>query len=79
MITGVVFTLLFHPLVLDDKVFGALIAILGVLTGCFKDVFGFSFGTTKSSGDKDQTIAEQGASLAASTPVAPSTVKVTSP
>lgn len=74
---AVIFLFILHTIDLNDKVFGALVALLGVLTGCFKDVYNYSFGTTKSSTDKDQTIAQQGVALASSTPIAPSTSTTT--
>ena len=77
IVGGITFILLFHPIDLSDKVFGVLATLLGVLTGCFKDVYNFSFGTTKNSADKDETIAQQSVSLAASAPVAPSTTTTT--
>ncbi len=65
---AVIFLLMLRQIELNDKVFGALAALLGVLTGCFKDVYGYFFNTSKNSTDQQQTIAMQSAALALSTP-----------
>ena len=69
MMAGISLILLLHPLDMNDKVFGAFATILGVLTGCFKDVYSFSFGTSKGKADADATIADNTVALANSTPV----------
>ena len=51
---------------INDKVFGALLTLLGVLAGCFKDVYGFFFGSSSGSKNKDDAIAK-----IATTPIAP--------
>jgi hypothetical protein len=66
---AVTFILLFKPIAIDDKVYGTLSTLLGVLVACFKDVYNYSFGTTKDSGDKNQTIASQSVMLAQSSPI----------
>lgn len=40
----------------DPTVFAVITTLLGVLAGSFKDVYGFFFGSSASSKDKDDTI-----------------------
>lgn len=77
IVAGVVFVLMLHPIDLNDKTFGALTMLLGVLIGSFKDVYSYSFGTTKDSGEKNKILADQSVALAAATPPAPSTTITT--
>lgn len=41
---------------LNEKVYGALLTLLGVLAACFKDVFSFFFGSSKGSEKKDDAM-----------------------
>jgi len=70
MITVVVIVLLIRPPQLDEKASSLLYTILGILIGCFKDVYGFSFNSTQASEDKNRTIDKLGTSLATSVPLA---------
>lgn len=51
---------------LNEKVYGALLTLLGVLAACFKDVYSFFFGSSKGSEKKDDAM------IASSLPPAPS-------
>lgn len=70
LIFVIVMTLLWHPAPLTEQQSALLYTVLGILLGCFKDVYGFSFNSTQASEDKSKTIAGMGASLANSVPVA---------
>lgn len=50
------FILIAHPTSMDDKTSGAFMTLLGVLMGCLKDVYGFFFGSSKGSKDKDDAM-----------------------
>lgn len=41
---------------LNEKVYGALLTLLGVVAACFKDVYSFFFGSSKGSEKKDDAI-----------------------
>lgn len=41
---------------LNEKVYGALLTLLGVLAACFKDVYSFFFGSSKGSEKKDDAM-----------------------
>lgn len=61
--------LMLRPLAIDERVSNLLSMLIGLLVGCFKDVFSYYFSSTQGSQDKDKTIAQQSASLAVSQPV----------
>lgn len=52
----VVMLLVKEDLILNEKTHGALLTLLGVLLGCFKDVYSFFFGSSAGSAKKDETI-----------------------
>lgn len=52
----IVLILLLHPVQITDTVQGVLMTLIGVLTGCLKDVFAFYFNSSSSSKTKDDTI-----------------------
>lgn len=70
MIAGIVFFLLLRPVQMDERVSNLLSTILGILIGCFKDVYSFSFNSTQSDQDKNKTIADANVALAGSVPAA---------
>lgn len=41
---------------LNEKVYGALLTLLGVIAACFKDVFSFYFGSSRGSDKKDDML-----------------------
>src|ERR1051325_7092944 len=53
---------------LNEKVYGALLTLLGVVAACFKDVYSFFFGSSKGSEKKDDAIM---ASALSPTPTSP--------
>jgi len=57
VVSALAFLLLGSSTKFDDKIAGAFMTLLGVLTACLKDVYGFYFGSSQGSKDKDQTIA----------------------
>src|SRR6185437_16883271 len=58
LVFAVVMTLLYRERInLDQNTFGALLTLLGVLAGCFKDVYSWAFGSSKKEEQKDDTIA----------------------
>jgi hypothetical protein len=59
--------LLTRELKFDDKVAGAFMTLLGVLTACLKDVYSFFFGSSRGSDKKDDVIS----AIAAAPPPAP--------
>lgn len=91
LIAAIALILLVRPPSMDEKTSNVLSAILGILIGCFKDVYSFFFGSSsgskmlasvvaKSNETRDATIATMGTSLAASTPpaaIVPTTVTET--
>lgn len=52
----IVLILLLHTVQMTDTVQGVLMTLIGVLTGCLKDVFAFYFNSSSSSKTKDDTI-----------------------
>ena len=68
LIFVIVMTLMWHPVPLTEQQSALLYTVLGILLGCFKDVYGFSFNSTQAGEDKNKTIASMGASLANSVP-----------
>lgn len=73
----IILTLLWKSeLKLDEKVYGALLTLLGVLTGCFKDVYGWAFGSSQRDDKRDDAIVT--AALAPPPPVPPAPVVVAS-
>ena len=50
------FLLLGSSIKFDDKVAGAFMTLLGVLTACLKDVYSFFFGSSSGSQKKDDAI-----------------------
>jgi hypothetical protein len=55
-VLGLAYTLLFMRADLNDKVAGAFMTTLGVLTGCLKDVYSYFFGSSKGSEKKDDAL-----------------------
>lgn len=64
------FLLLQSTIKFDDKVAGAFMTLLGVLTACLKDVYSFFFGSSSGSQKKDDAIIAGGLAPA---PLAPTT------
>jgi len=64
------FLLLLSDIKFDDKVAGAFMTLLGVLTACLKDVYSFFFGSSRGSDKKDDVISAIAA--APTTPTKPS-------
>lgn len=58
LIGSIVYILLLHPVKIDDKIQGMLMAVIGVLVACLKDVYSFFFGSSKGSAAKDDTISK---------------------
>jgi hypothetical protein len=50
------FLLLQTEIKFDDKVAGAFMTVLGVLTACLKDVYQFFFGSSRGSEKKDDVM-----------------------
>lgn len=71
LIATIVITLIIHPISMDDKTFGLLSGIVGVLVGCLKDVYAFDFGSSKGSAAKDETITKAVSTLAAKSEIEP--------
>lgn len=59
------FMLLSSVVKFDDKVAGAFMTLLGVLTACLKDVYSFFFGSSRGSDKKDDALITQ---IATATP-----------
>lgn len=76
LIMSIVWMLMLRPPQLDERISNLLSGILGILIGCFKDVYSFNFNSTQASEDKNKTISDQSRALAVSTP-APSTITTT--
>ena len=55
VIAALAFILVGSTIKFDDKVAGAFMTLLGVLTACLKDVYSFFFGSSKGSDKKDET------------------------
>lgn len=77
----IIIILLVHPPAVDERTAGALMMLIGVLTGCLKDVYGFFFNSSqgsktanallaKSSEKTAESLATATAALAVSAPVA---------
>lgn len=62
---------------LNEKVYGALLTLLGVVAACFKDVYSFFFGSSKGSEKKDDAMISGAISPTTPTPAAPGTVTTT--
>lgn len=60
---------------LNEKVYGALLTLLGVVAACFKDVYSFFFGSSKGSEKKDDAI--MASALTPTPPAAPQPGTVT--
>lgn len=56
-LVAVVAFLLYYKVDGASAVGGALLSLIGVLSGCLKDAFGFEFGSSRSSADKTDMIA----------------------
>ncbi len=56
LIAAIVMLLLLRPIQLDAQVAGMLMALIGLLSGCLKDVYSFFFGSSTGSKDKDQAL-----------------------
>lgn len=56
IISVIVLVLLLCTVKMTDTVQGVLMTMIGVLTGCLKDVFGFYFSSSSGSKTKDDTI-----------------------
>lgn len=52
------FVLISTDVKMDDKISGAFMTLLGVLTACLKDVFAFFFGSSRGSQEKDGALAD---------------------
>lgn len=56
----------------DPTIFAVLTTLLGVLAGSFKDVYGFWYGSSSASKDKDDTISQMATNASGATaPAAP--------
>lgn len=71
LIMAIVFILMLRPPQVDERISNLLSGILGILIGCFKDVYSFNFNSTQASEDKNKTISDQSKALATSTPAPP--------
>ncbi len=57
ILTAVIMVLLLKDYTnLNEKVYGALLTLLGVVAACFKDVYSFFFGSSKGSEKKDDAL-----------------------
>lgn len=56
VVSGLAFLLLKSEIKFDDKVAGAFMTLLGVLTACLKDVYQFYFGSSRGSEKKDDVM-----------------------
>jgi len=54
---------------IDAMAFGLVSSIAGVLAGCFKDAFGFEYGSSRGSEAKTQIIADMGKTMVQAPPV----------
>lgn len=70
------FMLLSGDIKFSDKVAGAFMTLLGVLTACLKDVYSFFFGSSKGSDKKDEALLTI---AAAPTPVLPPSTQAFNP
>ena len=56
VVSFIAFALLGSSIKFDDKVAGAFMTLLGVLTACLKDVYSFFFGSSSGSKSKDDAM-----------------------
>jgi CDP-diglyceride synthetase len=56
VVSVIAFLLLFQGSDLPDKIAGAFMTLLGVLTACLKDVYSYFFGSSSGSAKKDEVI-----------------------
>lgn len=56
VVAALAFILVASDIKFDDKVAGAFMTLLGVLTACLKDVYSFFFGSSRGSDKKDDVI-----------------------
>src|SRR4051812_18694529 len=56
VVAALAFILIGSTIKFDDKVAGAFMTLLGVLTACLKDVYSFFFGSSKGSDKKDDAL-----------------------
>lgn len=68
IMSTIVLILLLRPVQMTDTVQGVLMTLIGVLTGCLKDVFAFYFNSSSGSRTKDETIKDM---VAAAVPLPP--------
>ena len=54
---------------LNEKVYGALLTLLGVVAACFKDVYSFFFGSSRGSEKKDDVISNIATSPSPTSPL----------
>src|SRR4051812_48541123 len=62
---------------LNEKVYGALLTLLGVVAACFKDVYSFFFGSSKGSEKKDDVMVAAALSPSPPPPPVSTTTTVT--
>lgn len=72
LIACIVLMLLMKPITIDERTAGVLMVVIGVLTGCLKDVYSFFFGSSKGSSEKTEALAK--AAVAAPQPLPPAPV-----
>lgn len=63
IMSTIVLILLLRTVQMTETVQGVLMTLVGVLTGCLKDVFGFYFNSSSSSKVKDDTIKTMAAAV----------------
>lgn len=56
VVSVLAFVLLMRPVTFDDKVAGAFMTLLGVLTACLNNVYNYFFGSSRGSAAKDDAL-----------------------
>jgi hypothetical protein len=56
VVATLAYVLLLSSIKFDDKIAGAFMTLLGVLTACLKDVYSFFFGSSSGSQKKDDAM-----------------------
>lgn len=76
LIACIVLMLLMKPISIDERTAGVLMVVIGVLTGCLKDVYSFFFGSSKGSKEKDDVLITKAIS-APPAPISPAPIVTT--
>lgn len=71
VVSALAFILIGSSIKFDDKVAGAFMTLLGVLTACLKDVYSFFFGSSRGSEKKDDALISGQVSPTSTPPIVP--------